>query len=277
MVSSYLIDQVQTKPSVEPALRKYQRRRKQEQEQQRNPVYIPPQAKATREAPDDELFDLTTRVNEFLSSDQKVLLLLGDSGAGKSTFNMELEMDLWNVYNNDKKRIPLFVTLPAIDKPEVDVVAKQLRKYDFSEAQIQELKSYHEFILICDGYDECQKKVNLYNSNRLNQPGDWKVKVVISCRSEYLGSSYRLLFQPGNRNDLSGGALLQEAVIAPFSKDKSQDYIRQYVQRHDSIKESTWDHEDYWHTIESIPMPQDLVKNPFLLTLVLKVYCSLWI
>ena len=60
MDSSSLLDQVQNKPSVEPALRKYQRRRLQEQEQ-RNPVYIPPQAKATREAPDDDLFDLTTR------------------------------------------------------------------------------------------------------------------------------------------------------------------------------------------------------------------------
>ena len=184
-------------------------------------------------------------------------------------------MDLWKVYNKDKKRIPIFVTLPAIDKPEDDLIAKQLRKYDFSEAQIQELKTYREFILICDGYDECQKKDNLYNSNRLNQPGEWKVKMVISCRSEYLGSDYRLLFQPGNRNDLSGGALLQEAVIAPFSKDKIQDYIRQYVQRYESTKESTWDHEDYWHTIESIPTLQDLVKNPFLLTLALKVLPTL--
>ncbi|KAG0042929.1 hypothetical protein BGZ83_012019, partial [Gryganskiella cystojenkinii] len=268
--SSYLIDQVQNKPSVEPALRKYQHRREQEQEQ-RNPVYIPPQAKATREAHDDDLFDLTRRVNEFLSSDQKVLLLLGDSGAGKSTFNLELEIDLWKAYNYDRKQIPIFVTLPAIDKPEVDLVAKQLRKYDFSDAQIQELKTYREFILICDGYDECQKKNNLYNSNRFNQSGEWKVKMVISCRSEYLGSDYRLLFQPGNRNDLSGGALLQEAVIAPFSKDKIQDYIRQYVQRNETTKESTWNPEDYWHAIESIPTLQELVKNPFLLTLALKV------
>ena len=167
MDSSLLLDQVQNKPSVEPALRNYQRRRLLEQEQ-RNPVYIPPQAKATREAPDDELFDLTDKVNEFLYGDQKVLLLLGDSGAGKSTFNMELEIDLWKAYNKDKKRIPIFVTLPAIDKPEHDLIAKQLRKYDFNDAQIQELKSYREFILICDGYDECQKKDNLYTSNRLN-------------------------------------------------------------------------------------------------------------
>jgi len=120
--SSCLIDQVQNKPSVEPALRKYQRRRLQEQEQ-RHAVYIPPQAKVTRESSDDDLFDLTTKVNEFIASDgaTKILLLLGDSGAGKSTLNLELTKSLWRVYNTDKKWIPVFVTLPAIDRPEKDL------------------------------------------------------------------------------------------------------------------------------------------------------------
>jgi hypothetical protein len=64
---------------------------------------------------------------------------------------------------------------------------------------------------------------------------------------------------------------LSRVVVAPFSKDKIQDYIRQYVQRNESTKESTSNHEDYWHTIESITTPEDLVKNPFLLTLALEV------
>ena len=184
--SSSLIDLVQNKPSVEPALRKYQRRRLQEQEQ-RHSVYIPPQAKATRESSDDDLFDLTTKVTEFVDSDgdTKVLLLLGDSGAGKSTFNLELERNLRMAYNTDKRWIPVFVTLPAIDRPDKDLIAKQLRSYDFTEDQIRELKSYRQFVLICDGYDECQKKDNLYNDNRLNQPGERIVKMIISCRSEF--------------------------------------------------------------------------------------------
>jgi len=66
--SSILIDQVQKKASVEPALRKYQRRRLQEQEQ-RHTVYIHPQAKANRESSDDNVFDLTTKVNEFITGD----------------------------------------------------------------------------------------------------------------------------------------------------------------------------------------------------------------
>ncbi|OAQ23208.1 hypothetical protein K457DRAFT_1868390 [Linnemannia elongata AG-77] len=230
------------------------------------------QAKPTRESPDDDLFDLTTRVNEFLlAADSKVLLLLGDSGAGKSTFNLELERNLWMAYNLDKKWIPLFVTLPAINMPEEDLIAKHLRKYGFTEDQIRELKSYRQIVLICDGYDECQKKVNLYNDNRLNQPGEWKVKMVISCRSEYLGSDYRIFFQPGSRNDRKGAIQLQEAVVAPFSMAKINHYIKSYVTKYQIPGGTVWTAEEYQSAIKSIPNLQDLVRNPFLLSLALEV------
>ncbi|KAG0195985.1 Transducin (beta)-like 1 X-linked receptor 1, partial [Mortierella sp. GBA30] len=264
-------DQVQSKPSVEPALRKYRRHRIQEQEQC-HAVYIPPQAKPTRESPDDDLFDLTDRVNEFLQAvDSKVLLLLGDSGAGKSTFNLELERNLWMAYNFDKKWIPFFVTLSAIDMPEEDLIAKHLRKYEFTESQIRELKSYRQIVLICDGYDECKKKDNLYNDNRLNQPGEWNVKMVISCRSEYLGSDYRVFFQPGGRNDRKGATQLQEAVVAPFSLAKINSYIKCYVTKYQIRGENVWTAEDYQSAIKRVPNLQDLVKNPFLLSSALEV------
>ncbi|KAG0351913.1 hypothetical protein BGX24_007742, partial [Mortierella sp. AD032] len=88
-----LLDRVQNKPDVEEDLRKLRQRRLKERG---DVVYIPPQAKANLKAADDALFDLTEKVEEFLASnDQKVLLLLGDSGSGKSTFNRQIEHDLW--------------------------------------------------------------------------------------------------------------------------------------------------------------------------------------
>ncbi|KAG0288073.1 Transducin (beta)-like 1 X-linked receptor 1, partial [Dissophora globulifera] len=192
---------------------------------------------------------------------------MGDSGAGKSTFNLELERDLWDAYDKDKKRIPIFITLPAIDKPDHDLIAKHLRTYDFTEEQIRELKSHHNFVLICDGYDECQQEDNLYTGNRLNQHEEWNAQMVISCRSEYLGHDYRRRFQPGNRNDREGGTLLQEVVIAPFSKSQIRHYIEKYVDKYTSH----WKVEDYLLALDRIPGLQDLVKNPFLLTL------SLWV
>ena len=259
-----MLDRLQDKPDVETNLRQIRKRRINERG---NVVYIPPQAKASLHASDDSRFSLMDRVNEYLKSDQTVLLILGDSGSGKSTFNRSLEFDLWQAYNAKTGIIPLYINLPAIDKPEHDLVAKQLRKLDFTEAQIRELK-YRHFILICDGYDESQQTHNLYTSNRLNEEGEWVAKMVISCRSEYVGRDYRDRFEPGNRNLRSGRNLLfDEAVISPFSADQVQEYIRQYVDLHRPL----WEMENYTQALDFIPGLKDLVKNPFLLTLSLEV------
>jgi len=264
LASPSLLDRVQNRPDVEGNLRILRRQRTKEQG---NAVYIQPQAKASLQAADDTRFPLMDKVKEFLGSNQKVFLLLGDSGAGKSTFSRELEFDLWQSYTNKADRIPLHINLPAIDKPEHDMIAKQLRRDEFTESQIREMKHYRKFILICDGYDESQQTHNLYMSNRLNQDGEWDAQMVISCRSEYLGSDYRDRFQPGNRNQRLDSPLFQQAVITPFSIHQIHDYIKQYV----SVNEPLWREEDYRQALDLIPSLKDLVKNPFLMTLSLDV------
>ena len=241
--------------------------KKQRTKERGSAVYIPPQAKASFQAADDARFPLMEKVKEFLNSEQKVFLLLGDSGAGKSAFSRELEFELWQMYKTKTGRVPLHINLPAIDKPEHDLIAKQLRRDEFTEPQIRELKHHRKFILICDGYDESQQAHNLYMSNRLNESGEWDAQMVVSCRSEYLGLDYRDRFQPAERNRISESSLLQEAVIAPFSLDQVQSYIHQYV----SIYQPMWQTKDYKQALELIPSLGELVKNPFLMTLSLDV------
>jgi len=264
LASPSLLDRVQNKPDVEGTLRQL---RKQRLKEQGINVYIQPQAKASLKASDDDRFPLLEKVNEFLDGNQKVFLLLGDSGAGKSTFNLQLECHLWNNYKKSTGRIPLHINLPAIDKPEQDMIAKQLRKSEFTEPEIRELKVHRKLILICDGYDESQQTHNLYTSNRLNQPGEWNVQMVISCRSEYLGVDYRDRFQPGDRNSRSDPGQFQEAVITPFTPDQVQDYIKQYVLIHQPL----WEAKQYEQVLDLIPSLKELVRNPFLMTLSLEV------
>ncbi|KAK3813343.1 MAG: hypothetical protein J3Q66DRAFT_371880 [Benniella sp.] len=261
--SPSLLDRVQERPDVEGNLRQLRRQRLSERGKF---VYIPPQAKANLQARDEACFPLMEKLEEFLSSDQKVFLLLGDSGAGKSTFNRQLECHLWQSYKKGGV-IPLHINLPAIDKPEHDMIAKQLRKAEFTEPQIRELKVHRKFTLICDGYDESQQSHNLYTSNRLNQTGEWNAKMVISCRSEYLGTDYRDRFQPGDRNRQSESGSFQEAVITPFSMSQVQDYITQYV----SVYRPLWEVNEYMKSLELIPSLKELVKNPFLMSLSLEV------
>ncbi|KAG0228904.1 hypothetical protein BGX31_006419 [Mortierella sp. GBA43] len=264
LASPSLLDRAQNRPDVEGSLRFLRKQRTGDRD---NIVYIPPQAKNGLQASDDDQFPLMEKVNEFLESERKVFLLLGESGAGKSTFNHQLEFNLWNSYKTRTGRIPLYINLPAIDKPEHDLIAKQLRKSEFTEPQIRELKHHRRFILICDGYDESQQTRNLYVSNNLNQKGEWDVQMLISCRSEYLGIDYRDRFQPGDRNQQSSPLLLQEAVITSFSRDQVQAYIEQYV----TLRQPLWQTEDYEQALELIPSLYDLVKNPFLMSLSLEV------
>jgi len=263
MTTPSLIDRVQNRPDVEGHLRQL---RKQHLTEQGNAVYIPPQAKAGLQASDESRFQLMDKVKEFLDSEQKVFLLLGDPGAGKSTFSRALDRELWNAYKKDGD-IPLHINLPAIDKPEHDMIAKQLRKLELTEPQIRELKVHRKFILICDGYDESQQTHNLYTSNRLNETGEWTAKMIISCRTEYLGIDYRDRFQPGDRNQQSKSTLFQEAVMTPFSENQIDGYINEYV----SIHQPLWEAKDYKKALDLIPSLKELVKNPFLMTLSLEV------
>ncbi|KAF9957305.1 hypothetical protein BGZ72_001943 [Mortierella alpina] len=262
--SSALLDKAQGKVDVEADLKRLKLACQQGRVEA---VYIQPKAKASLLAPDTAVFNLKEKVDDFLKHEQqKVLLLLGESGVGKTTFNLELEYQLWGEYQRHQGRIPLFISLPAVVRPEQDLIAKQLRKLQFEEPQLRELKK-RKFVLICDGYDESQQTHNLYTSNRLNQEGEWQAQMVISCRSEYVGVDYKDRFQPGDRNQSSGPGQFQEAVVVPFNRVQIGQYIKSFV----DLEKPLWSVENYRSVLDKIPSLRDLVKNPFLLKLSLDV------
>ncbi|KAF9340287.1 hypothetical protein BGZ91_002750 [Linnemannia elongata] len=245
-------------------------------------VYIPPQAKANLKASDNDTFPLMASVKDFLASERQVMLVLGDSGSGKSTFNRHLERELWNSYVehhflDEKEPIPLYINLATIENPERDLIDKQLRSHHFSESKIQELKESRRFILICDGYDETKSTSNLYVKNQLNAGGDhWQAKMVISCRSTKLGHEYKSQFMPLTSNTHRGQTadLFQEAVIAPFTPDQIKGYIDQYVLI-EHFNRPQWKAQEYNHMLNWIPSLKAMVRNPFLLTLALEAMPSL--
>ena len=159
------------------------------------PVYISPMAKPDLQASDNSLLPLMNKAEEFLAGNGQVMLILGDSGAGKSTLIRHLENKLWTNYEA-RCRIQLFINLSALKQPDGDLVAKQLRTIDFSEEQIWDLKQHRQLLLICDGYDESQLTSDLHTTNLFNRPGQWDVKLIVTCRAQYLGPDYRDRFSP---------------------------------------------------------------------------------
>ncbi|KAF9545352.1 hypothetical protein EC957_010998, partial [Mortierella hygrophila] len=271
--SSYpLLARVQAVPEVEYDLYRLRAQRLKKRE---NVLYTPPQAKPSLQSSDDTLFPLMEKALEFLAGSGLVLLLLGDSGGGKTLFNLQLEHTLWKGYKRGGV-IPLHINLPTINNPQEDMIDKQLRRLRFfSDAQIQELRQTRQFIVICDGYDESQLKKNLYTTNLLNQPGQWRAKMIVSCRSQYLGLDYRTRFQPTiDPYQKPVAEYFQEAVIASFSRDQIEQYVEQFVQQPpphvtDAARPS-WTTKDYMNKLTKIPGLIELASNPFLLTLALQ-------
>ncbi|KAF8983089.1 hypothetical protein BGZ46_010908 [Entomortierella lignicola] len=235
-------------------------------------IYIPPLAKSGPKVPNDPayLFPLMDKVKESLDKDKKVLLVLGDLGAGKSTFNRVLERDLWSNFKKNHAPIPLYIHLPAIEKPEHDLIAKQLAREHFKKDQIKEMRQC-DFILICDGYDESKQSNNLYRANQFNKPGQWRAQMVVRCRTEYIDFDYLESFHPEDRSRNNSPTQFQEAVIAPFSINQIKDYINQYV----SEEQRPWGLEKYLQIFKDNPQLFELVKSPILLALSMEVLPSM--
>ncbi|KAF9200476.1 hypothetical protein BGZ49_009305, partial [Haplosporangium sp. Z 27] len=255
-----LLNHVQAKPDVEAAIRRLKRERLEDRS---DDIYISPRARVSLQATED--FDLMTNVQEFLLSDKKVYLLRGGSGSGKSVFNRNLEIKLWEEYIPGGP-IPLFIHLPSIDSPDQDLIKKRLVRVDFTENVILELKQQRrKFVVICDGYDESELTANLYDTNQLNQAGEWQGQVVVSCRTEYLDSK---TFMP-KESSTKISSLFQEAVVAPFNDAQIQEYITQFTSK--TKEKLDWEPHVFGKAFKDIPNLQDLAKNPFVLKLSMEV------
>ncbi|KAG0277326.1 hypothetical protein BGZ96_002911, partial [Linnemannia gamsii] len=258
-------------PSLEYDLHRAMALRLEEHQQT---AYIPPYAKASLSAT-DERFPLMNKVKEFLESDQKVFLILGDSGSGKSTFNRHLEHVLIKDYKQGGP-IPIFIFLPTIGNPETELISERLKTLGITKNDIQELRRSREFIIICDSYDESRLKSNLHTTNMFNRPGQWRAKLIISCRSTHPSANSLHNFKPSpvDRYSPSTHHLFQQAVIVPFSEDQIKDYVDQFVQDtklHKLLRfQSVWSAAEYMDKLTRIPNLLPLVTNPFLLTLSLR-------
>ncbi|BBE09683.1 WD40 repeat-containing protein [Mycoavidus cysteinexigens] len=209
---------------------------------------------------DSTSFDLEGKVRDFLELDKKVLLLLGEAGSGKSTFNRYLARSLWEAYTPQANiPIPVFIALSSLNSSNQNRVTTFFESQGFSREQIEELQKKHRFIFILDGYDELEDRHRCFYKD--NQLDDWSgAKVIISSRPEYLGSNYQYKFHPPGKR-----TALQECRLAPFSDETIKRYVEQYKKVH---PEWLWHEGQYEETLKH-PELKELLGNPFLLKITL--------
>ncbi len=234
------------------------------------------------------------KFNKDVPVKEKVCLIQGDSGSGKSMFLCYLYKSLWESYEQDTP-IPLLIHLPSIENPQSGLIEEALQRLKFDEKQINHLKATRRFIFLLDSYDEMKnplEKGNLYHSNGLSE---WKCQVVVSCRNNLLDNlssqetqkrnrqletDYRRFFCP-ILNTKYQFHMLRDRTVVPFNDRQINNYINKYLEVHtddfsrkaqEGYRDAKWNSaRTYSEIIKSISGLSDLVKNPFLLSIVMKV------
>ena len=216
----------------------------------------------------DKVEQSPKRAMEALA-ESKLLLLQGNSGAGKSLYGRHLEEMVWKKRNSQATDyIPIFISLPRSYENN-DFIAKTLASYGIEGKVLDAFKKANaRFFFIFDGFDEIKKqyeekkeKTNFYARFRLDQwPGS---KFMVSCRSQVLSSlDSRAIFKVGR-------AFSPEVHIAPFSLTQVDHYTKIFAKSKHN-KEEKWDAARYSKTLTKFTGLKKMVGEPFSLCLILK-------
>lgn len=114
-----------------------------------------------------------TQIDRFLANDrQRVFLLLGDTGAGKSMFMTYLATECLQRWrgNPHHARLPVPVALGMLHHPHhlLQEVLAQLSSYVGELAEGVRHVAEQPLLLLMDGFDELSKPDNLFTANKVS-------------------------------------------------------------------------------------------------------------
>ncbi|MFN7098438.1 MAG: NACHT domain-containing protein, partial [Gammaproteobacteria bacterium] len=238
---------------------------------------------------------LRQRCDTFLTNDkQRVMILLGDPGAGKTTFAKRYLAAVWQHYLayesgrvttqdisyvlTGPASLPLFIRLSQtlqdkrirLNSLLEDVLAE---KIGLSEEQINAIKTEQELVVFLDGYDEIGYEENLYQKNKWQ---NWKkLKCIISTRPEKFGTRSGREFQDALLHAFSpvpskSGYKVPASLILCQLQQLSEDQVNMFIQQwHEHRQSPDWTPGHYQTSIKAIVGLSELTTNPVILSLLL--------
>ncbi|MFN7097304.1 MAG: NACHT domain-containing protein, partial [Gammaproteobacteria bacterium] len=248
-------------------------------------IYVEPESSWSGEARNS----LKERCDAFIKQpEQKVFVILGDPGTGKTTFGLRYIQSCWEHFQKNNKTnaeeiicdepLSLFIRLNEILK-DGKIISDLLenflkKKVGLTIDQINELKA-KQLIVFLDGYDEISDRGNIYQINKWKN--NWQnLKCIISTRPEKFGSFL-------SRNELQDGLLrafapeitgrnaaIPASVVISQLLEFSSRQVNMFIsQWHDLRQLQDWTQEHYELSIQNISGLSDLSSNPVILSLTL--------
>lgn len=211
-------------------------------------------------------------------SQRNHVTLLGDYGAGKSSFCLHLTYELAKKYLNDpaNNRIPLFISLrdysKAINVQQlitdllINTYGLRLSSYE----AFQKLLETGKLVLIFDGFDEMATKVDkettFRNFQELANVVTANSKTLLTCRTHYFKSRTHLLdvFSPQQDTELMKEIRKRNNFEVLELREFDSKQIVELLQKR------TKDWKLYWDRIRAIYNLEDLARRPILLDMIIK-------
>lgn len=242
-------------------------------------IYVEPEAQRMG---DQVRISLQARLSHFLQiPTTRVAVVVGDPGAGKSTFAKHwLKTRLAAYKENPSQPLPIFIILnnlfqdPNVD-PQSLLEGYLQTKVGLSPIELDVVKAYQPLLVFCDGYDEVAYEGNLYQDNQWYA---WPhAKFILTTRPEKFGTA---LASTDLRQALIGAfspiplETLHEAPqgleiyqLCTFNEANIKAFVKQWQ----VLMPTNWNINDYLTNLKAIPGLAELTTNPIILSLVLYV------
>lgn len=239
--------------------------------------YVVPKVRFSENNINTRTESLSSLISFFENDEKKNMLLLGDSGIGKSISCIYLIGELLKrTLNNSTQFYPFFFSLDSLVKKDLfgkDVltVINIVHNLSWSNKDIEYIKSNYTLVFFLDGFDELSERSEhsriLTNLRKIEPFYIENSIVVLTCRTHYFSSDEQIneviLGQLSKGTDLfiqlnktKNHIVLQ---LQEFEKKEIDEYIRlKFKEESDVIIKQ----------IESIYNLLDLSKRPLLLKLI---------
>jgi WD40 repeat protein len=237
-----------------------------------NLLYTPARCVIPEVKPDkSDLQPLMKVVEEnYLKSSCKMMVIVGDSGSGKSMFLEYLENQL---LKKKSDYFPIYIKLPQYIK---DFDSEKLFKNYLGDNKMQGLSHLIEkekILFLLDGYDEIPRQRNIYDFNNFKKFNK-NSKVIITCREEILLPDFRAHkyeFVPDDNEKL----LFEPRKIEKFSKEEIEHFLDSFLNNKNKFNDEESNQilmtkSEYLNLFKKLNL-NELISNPLTLYIVTDV------
>lgn len=221
-------------------------------------------------------------VDDFLESEYKALLILGDYGSGKTSFCYIYALGLLEKFIQGKSGyLPIMIKLRGYNKAVgvaqllTDYFVNSLGINNFNIVSLKLLLKNINVVLIFDGFDEVAKKVDFdikYDVlKEICSLVESNTKIIVTCRPNYFQNAleFKQIFQNSHFPYEPGEKPIIEFIensIAELDLNQINYYIESY---REELKKLGVSISEILQIIANTHDLTDLAKRPFLLYMIL--------